>query len=44
MIEMLTEVSVFTVIQSDFSDSKRVASGVIHLTKKKNFYYKCYAE
>jgi len=34
MIEMLAEVSVFTAIQRDFSDSKRVASGVIYLTKK----------
>jgi len=34
MVEMLAEISVFTAIQCDFSDSKRVASGVLYLTKK----------
>jgi hypothetical protein len=34
MIEMLAEVSVFAAIQRDFSDSKRVVSGFIHLTEK----------
>jgi len=30
---MLAEVSVFTAIQRDFNDSKRVASDIIYLTK-----------
>ena len=39
MIEMLAEVSVFAAIQRDFSDSKRVVSGVIHLTLRRLMSY-----
>jgi hypothetical protein len=41
MIEMLAEVSVFSAIQRDFSDSKRVVSGVIHLTEKRLLQMLC---
>jgi len=41
MIEMLAEVSVFTAIQRDFSNSKHVASGFIYWSKKRSLQMLC---